>query len=89
MLLSKDAVTLFKLKHGPLCFKNDLSFKIPQDRISYRKDRLEVKRGSTKKEEVCANTCVLVHVFAKIYPTGHVWLPKLGQPYLSGFQVPK
>ena len=50
MLLSKDAVTLFQLKHGPLCFKSDFSFKIPQDRESYRKDRLEVKWGSTKKK---------------------------------------
>lgn len=43
--------------------------------------------GSTKK---CMQIHAwLVHVFAKIYPTGHVRLPQLGHAYLSGFQVPK
>ena len=41
------------------------------------------------QEDVRVNACVLVHVFAKIYPTWHVQLPKLGHAYLSGFQVPK
>lgn len=74
MLLSKDAVTLFQLKHGPLCFKNDFSFKIPQDRVSYRKDRLEVKWGSTKKKCMQMHVCFYM-CLQKFIPLGTCGYP--------------
>lgn len=73
MMLSKDSVTLFKLKQGPLCFKNDLSFKIPQDRKSYRKDRLEVKWAQPRS--VCKYMRGLYMCLQKFTPLGMCGYP--------------